>query len=94
MSINETKGIGSIGPVAPAPGNPAARRARAAVEASAQRETVTVASQQASAGRTARFKQLESAIRNGQYRPSPSELADHLLDSAELDARLRALLKG
>ncbi|MCC6335711.1 MAG: flagellar biosynthesis anti-sigma factor FlgM [Myxococcales bacterium] len=48
----------------------------------------------ASAGRAAQLQALEAAIRNGAFRPSPQQLAEKLLQSAELDARLRALLNG
>jgi negative regulator of flagellin synthesis FlgM len=46
----------------------------------------------ASAGRAAQLQALEAAIRNGTFKPSPQQLAEKLLQSAEVDARLRALL--
>ncbi|MEW5738127.1 MAG: flagellar biosynthesis anti-sigma factor FlgM [Myxococcota bacterium] len=46
----------------------------------------------AGAGRAAQLQALEAAIRNGTFKPSPQQLAEKLLQSAELDARLRALL--
>lgn len=46
----------------------------------------------AGASRAARLQALEAAIRNGTFKPSPQQLAEKLLESAELDARLRALL--
>jgi anti-sigma28 factor (negative regulator of flagellin synthesis) len=42
--------------------------------------------------RSARLAQVESAIRAGTYHPSASEVASRLLDAAEVDARLQALL--
>jgi anti-sigma28 factor (negative regulator of flagellin synthesis) len=42
----------------------------------------------------ARLAQVESAIRAGTYEPSASELASRLLDAAEVDARLQAMLKA
>jgi anti-sigma28 factor (negative regulator of flagellin synthesis) len=44
--------------------------------------------------RTGRLEQLESQIRAGTYRPDAGQLAEKLLSAAEVDARLRALLKG
>lgn len=46
----------------------------------------------AGAARAAQLQALEVAIRNGSFRPSSQQLAEKLLQSAELDARLRALL--
>jgi negative regulator of flagellin synthesis FlgM len=44
--------------------------------------------------RTGRLEQLEAQIRNGTYKPDAGQLAEKLLSAAEVDARLRALLKG
>jgi anti-sigma28 factor (negative regulator of flagellin synthesis) len=44
--------------------------------------------------RTARLEQLESAIKAGQYQPDAGQLAEKLLSAAEIDARLRALMRG
>jgi anti-sigma28 factor (negative regulator of flagellin synthesis) len=38
--------------------------------------------------------QVENAVRSGTYAPSASQLADRLLNAAEIDARLQALLRG
>ena len=43
---------------------------------------------------TARLAQIEGAIRAGNYAPSASELAGQLVDAAEIDARLQAMLGG
>jgi flagellar biosynthesis anti-sigma factor FlgM len=47
----------------------------------------------ASAVRTARLEQIAAAIKQGQYRPDASRIADQILTAAEVDARLRALLQ-
>lgn len=44
--------------------------------------------------RAARLKELESAIRSGNYQPDASRLAEQLLSQAEVDARIRAILRG
>lgn len=46
----------------------------------------------AGTARAAQLQALEAAIRNGNYRPSAQQLAEKLLQSAELEARLRVLL--
>jgi len=49
---------------------------------------------QAGTGRAAMLAQVESAIRAGSYAPSAGQLADRLLNAAEIDARLQAMLQG
>ena len=47
-----------------------------------------------SASRQARLEQLETSIRAGLYRPDAGQLAEKLLTTAEVDARLLAMLRG
>jgi anti-sigma28 factor (negative regulator of flagellin synthesis) len=42
--------------------------------------------------RTVRLAHIEDAIRSGNYEPSASRIASALLDAAEIDGHLRALL--
>lgn len=42
--------------------------------------------------RAAQLQALEASIRSGTFRTSPQQLAEKLLQAAEVDARLRALL--
>lgn len=44
--------------------------------------------------RTARLQQLEVAIRQGGYRPNAGQLAEKIVQAAELDARLRMVFGG
>ena len=67
---------------------------RVTIEGNQVAEQLNAAKLRAVPGRTARLEQLESAIRAGQYQPDASQLAEKLLSAAEIDARLRALLKG
>ncbi len=46
------------------------------------------------ASHSAMLAQVESAIRSGTYRPSASQLANRLLDAAEIDARMQAMLRA
>jgi anti-sigma28 factor (negative regulator of flagellin synthesis) len=51
---------------------------------------------QASMGvdRASRLQELETAIRQGGYRPDAGQLAERIVQAAEVDARLRAMLGG
>ena len=54
---------------------------------------IRAAEQQASLERQEKLQSLERAIAEGTYRPDPHRLAEEVLRSAVLLARLRALLK-
>jgi anti-sigma28 factor (negative regulator of flagellin synthesis) len=45
------------------------------------------------AARPGRLSDLEARVRAGDYHPDPSRVADEILQDAEVDARLQALLK-
>jgi anti-sigma28 factor (negative regulator of flagellin synthesis) len=42
--------------------------------------------------RAVRLARIEDAIRGGNYQPSASQVANRLLDAAEIDSHLRAIL--
>jgi flagellar biosynthesis anti-sigma factor FlgM len=44
--------------------------------------------------RAARLRELETAIRQGGYQPDVGRLAEKIVQAAEIDARLRAILGG
>ena len=73
-----------------------ARPDRVTIEAAAPQvaELLTSARQRTSAGRTSRLKELETALKGGTYRPDVGQLAEKLLSAAEVDARLRAMMRG
>src|SRR5215213_4226795 len=73
---------------APAPAD------RVTIEGRQVAELLTNAKLRTASGRGARLEQLEVAIRSGSYQPDASQLAEKLLSAAEIDARLRALMKG
>jgi len=54
--------------------------------------TVAVARQAAGVNRGARLQELEAAIKAGTYQPDAGRIADQILDAAQIDARLQALL--
>ncbi len=57
-------------------------------------QLAAAASRESNAGRAARLRSIEAAVRSGAYRPSPGRIADEILAAAEIDARLRALFNG
>ena len=44
--------------------------------------------------RAARLQELETAIRQGGYQPDVGQLAERIVQAAEVDARLRAIFGG
>ena len=44
--------------------------------------------------RTVRLAQVEKSIRTGNYQPSASQIASRLLDAAEIDSHMKALVGG
>lgn len=64
--------------------------------AEGQRAEALVRAIQAKVGmsHTARLAEVENSIRAGTYAPSASQLASRLVDAAEIDARLQAMLGG
>ncbi|MEW6433351.1 MAG: flagellar biosynthesis anti-sigma factor FlgM [Myxococcota bacterium] len=78
-----------------APARAAEERDRVSLERTKRLEAeVDRAKVSAGAARAAQLEALAAAIRNGTFKPSPQQLAEKLLQSAEIDARLRALLEG
>lgn len=61
-------------------------------EASNTELTVDAAKRVATQQRAARLEQLEAAIRSGHYVPNASQIANQILATAELDAKLRVML--
>jgi anti-sigma28 factor (negative regulator of flagellin synthesis) len=44
--------------------------------------------------RSARLQELETAIRQGGYQPNAGQLAEKIVQAAEVDARLKAIFGG
>jgi negative regulator of flagellin synthesis FlgM len=57
-------------------------------------EQLNAARSRSAGTRGARLERLEAQIRSGSYQPDASQLAEKLLSAAEIDARLRAMMKG
>lgn len=67
---------------------------RVTIEGRQVAELLTNAKLRTDSTRGVKLEQLEVAIKAGTYRPDASQLAEKLLSAAEIDARLRALMKG
>ena len=99
MMIKNTTSVGGVEPAASKPQTDVAvprRQADSVSTAEAQRAAALVQAVQAKVGmsHTARLAEVENAIRTGTYAPSASQLASRLVDEAEIDARLQAMLGG
>ena len=71
-----------------------ARQDKVTIEGSQVAEMLSSARQRTQATRTGRLRELETALRGGTYRPDVGQLAEKLLSAAEIDARLRAMMRG
>jgi len=68
---------------------------KVSVEGARQVEAVVQAVQtNMRADRASRLQELETAIRQGGYRPDVGQLAEKIVQAAEVDARLRAIFGG
>jgi hypothetical protein len=96
MKINGKDVISSVErPAAPPPvGPPSPRPDRVTLERGPSAAAIASAASRASGTRAARLRELEAAVKSGNYRPDASQIADQILDAADVDARLRALLNG
>ena len=99
MMIKNTTSVGAVDSATNKPQTNAAgsrRQADTVSTAEGQRAAALVRAVQATVGKshTARLVEVENAIRAGTYAPSASQLASRLLDAAEIDARLQAMLGG
>ncbi len=95
MKINETKPVADVGRVVP-PDPPATTTPRDRVSVDNSRDVdLAMATSKASVagGRAQRLQNLEAQVRAGNYHPDPSRVADEILQDAEVDARLQALIK-
>jgi len=98
MKVTDASQIKALAPSKPveAGGPPAAERASKSDRVSTQdtervKAAVAEASRFASTGRAAKLQAIETAVRQGTYRPDPQRIAQEILDDAELAARMQAL---
>ena len=98
MKIDETKGVSAVAAQA-AKSEPKTAPAHAApVERITNRATQQVANLVSSvkstepATRSARVAELAAAVKSGRYHVNSQQLAERIVQEAELEARLRAML--
>ncbi|HEY0713671.1 MAG TPA: flagellar biosynthesis anti-sigma factor FlgM [Polyangia bacterium] len=100
MKIHGTKDIQGVDrPQAPKERTPASVSEerppdKVTIEAPQVAELLSTARQRTQATRQGRLKELEAALRDGSYRPDVGQLAEKLLSAAEVDARLRAMMRS
>jgi anti-sigma28 factor (negative regulator of flagellin synthesis) len=98
MKIIDVRQVGSVGPspqldsAKGAQQKPAADRVEAAATRAVQ-EAITKAQISSNTSRSARLRQIEALVKSGAYRPDPAQIAEQILDAAEIDANLLALLR-
>jgi len=97
MKISDTQQTVPIAPAAPSKAATQGAEPTADKVSQDQSEqfaqTVAVAQQAQGSARTARLQQLTDAVRNGTYKPDPGQVAENILDDAEIDARMQAMLQ-
>lgn len=99
MKIHGTKDIqGGDRPQAPKERTPSVSEERppdkVTIEAPQVAELLSTVRQRSNATRAGRLKDLEVALRGGNYKPDVGQLAEKLLSAAEIDARLRAMMRS
>ncbi|MCU0700539.1 MAG: flagellar biosynthesis anti-sigma factor FlgM [Myxococcaceae bacterium] len=100
MKVNDQK-AGQIVPLAAqraasssekAPTSATEPTEKVSVSSSSDAVALRAAEGAAAASRAQRVQEIISAVKNGQYYPSPQQIANQLVSEAEIEAKLRALL--
>ena len=98
MKIDASKGVANVDAVKEAPAVERATQTKAVAdkvsvdEAAKLGDHVASMRQRAGGARAARLSQIEAAVRGGNYRPDPGQIAEQILNAAEVDAKLQAML--
>lgn len=72
---------------------PESAPAKVSTAATDQLDAAAMAARQiAASGRSTRLEAIEAAVRQGTFKPDPQQIAQRILDAAELTAELQALL--
>lgn len=95
-STTPTSGTGTLTEKSEGEAKPAsAPKDRVSVEEARKvDQLVQAVRSKAGATHSARLSQIEAAIRSGGYKPNPGMLADRLLEAAEIDARIAAMMRS
>ena len=94
MKVSEPKYVPVVSPAkSDAPVRAAARVERVSTAQSTQvATTLEAVKSNLPADRAARVRDIAQAVKKGQYQPDPQQIAEKIVDQAELEARLRAML--
>lgn len=94
MKIDGTKPISDVekAPVVERAASPTHADRVSVEEARKAAEVVQVAHARVGGARAGKLSQIEAAVRRGDYRPSPGAIAEQILNAAEIDAKLQAML--
>jgi anti-sigma28 factor (negative regulator of flagellin synthesis) len=93
MKVHGPKGIEEV-ERAPAPTDRAAKAPADKVTVGHQvAEVINASRSRAGGARAARIQQLEAAIQSGNFRADAGRIAEQLLNAAEIDAKIRAMLQ-
>lgn len=97
MKVNDVKGVGGVerakGGESPAPQVGGARD-RVSTDGSREvSEAVFAAKAARGDDRATRVERIEAAVRSGTFLPNAARVAEQILADAEIEARLRAMLR-
>ena len=98
MKVNDVKDVSPVREAAPVAkvSSPVGAPVRDRVSTTRSLEANSaLQSAQRSAGtqRLARLQQLDQAVKSGQYKPSPTQIADSIVEDATLTSRLQEMLR-
>ena len=94
MKVTDTTPVGAVDRIASSDA-PVAASPKDTVDVRASREaqaSVAAARSAASSSRISRLKEIEQQVRSGGFKPDPSQVADQILQAAEVDAKLREMI--
>jgi len=98
MKIDASKGVNNVDAVKEAPAVERATQPKAVADRVSVDEAAKLADHvssmrlRAGGARAARLSQIEAAVRGGHYQPDPGQIAEQILNAAEVDAKLQAML--
>jgi negative regulator of flagellin synthesis FlgM len=95
MKISDTNALApaAANPQKPRPATPSSPLDTvSSADAARVAQAVNVAQQVTGGDRAGRLQELEAAIKSGTYQPDAGRIAEQILDAAQVDAKLEALL--
>ncbi len=98
MKVSKTGEVGAVAPTEKVaegrPATPIEKKDKVSKEKTEEvNRAIAVARQSASGARAANLDQIEAQIRAGTFKPSPSAIAERLLQAAEIQATIQAALR-